>query len=123
MSRKNNLKHTIINQSGASSFDTKSTPTNIDYLDNAGIIFTYTGDLVGTLTVFVSNDKAEENPTRLPINWSTLDFGTAITGIDGTGTAVTLNFTFLPYSWIAIGYTATSGTGVITAKLTSKMVG
>lgn len=123
MSRKNNLKHTIINQSGAISFDTKLVPTNIDYLDNASIIFTYSGNLVGTLTIFVSNDKAEENSTRLPINWSTLDMGSAISGIDGTGTPVTLNFTFLPFSWIAVGYTATSGTGTITAKLTSKMVG
>jgi hypothetical protein len=123
MSRKNNLKHTIVNQSGATSFDTKLTPTNLDWLDNAGIIFTYTGNLVGTLVVYASNDKAEENLTRLPENWSTLDFGSAITGIDGTNTPVTLNLKFLPFSWIAIGYTATSGTGVITAKLTSKMVG
>lgn len=99
MSRKNNLKYTIVDAvDGSVNFDTFSTPTNIDYLDNAGLLVSYTGNLVGTLAVFVSNDKAEENPTRLPVEWVELDFGVAVDGIDGTGTALQFNLNQLPYS-------------------------
>lgn len=124
MGRKNVLKHTIVNaQSGATSFNTEATPTNVDFLDNCSLLVTYTGSLVGTLSILVSNDVAELNPTRLPINWVALNFGTTIDGIDGTGTTLQFNLNQLPYSWLAISYTATSGTGNITVKLTSKMLG
>lgn len=124
MSRKNNLKYTIVDAvDGSVNFDTFNTPTNIDYLDNAGLLVSYTGNLVGTLAVFVSNDKAEENTTRLPVEWVELDFGVAVDGIDGTGTALQFNLNQLPYSWLAVSYTATSGTGDMTIKLTSKMLG
>lgn len=124
MSRKNNLKFSIVDAvSGATDFDTFATPTNIDYLDNAGLLVTYTGSLVGALTVWVSNDKAEDNLTRLPETWVELDFGTTIDGIDGTGNALQFNLNQLPYSWLAVDYVATSGTGNMTVKLTSKMLG
>lgn len=123
MSRKNNLKHTLVNaQSGASSFDTKLTPTNVDYLDNCSLLISYTGTLVGVIKVYVSNDKAEENITRLPETWAALEFDSTIS-VDGTLTPITVNLNQVPFSWLAVGYVATSGAGNLTVKLTSKMLG
>ena len=113
MSRKNNLKHTLVNaQSGAASFDTKLTPTNVDYLDNCSLVISYTGTLVGAIKVYVSNDKAEENITRLPETWAALEFDSAI-AVDGTLTPITVNLNQVPFAAISFQYTNISGTGAL----------
>lgn len=123
MGRKNSHRYTIFqNQSASASFDNKNAATDVQFLDNMGIQVTWTGSPVGVLKVLVSNDVA--NPTDgIPVvNWSELDFGTAI-AIDNTNSDLIININQLPFKWIALEYVRTSGTGAITAQFTSKMVG
>lgn len=123
MGRKNSHRYTIFQaQSASASFDNKNAATDVQFLDNMGIQVTWTGTPVGVLKVLVSNDVA--NPTDgIPVvNWSELDFGTAIQ-IDNTNSDLLININQLPFKWIALEYVRTSGTGTITAQFTSKMVG
>jgi hypothetical protein len=121
VSRKNVYNYVILNGVDASiSFDTFSSPTTINFLDNAGIQIFWTGNPVGEFKVFVSNDKLQGN--ELPTNWSELDFGTSIL-IDSSNSDILINMNQLPFSYLAVSYEAASGSGVITANLTTKMVG
>lgn len=123
MARKDILKYTIIpTQSGASGFNTKANPTNLDYQDNISIQIFWTGSLVGQLKVFVSNDSVNVKLGQTVTNWSLLEFGTSIL-IDGTQSDIIININQNPFSWIALQWIPTSGTGNITAQLTSKQVG
>lgn len=124
MARKNTLKsYVLLNaQSTASSFDTYSNPTNIDYLDNVGIQVVWTGTTVGVLEVYGSNDDANAQQGKYPTNWSKFEFGATI-NVDATNSDLLIHMNQVPYSWIALKYTATSGTGTMTAKLPVKMVG
>ena len=124
MARKNTLKsYVLLNaQSTASSFDTYSNPTNIDYLDNVGIQVVWTGTTVGVLEVYGSNDDANAQQGKYPTNWSKFEFGATI-NVDTTNSDLLIHMNQVPYSWIALKYIATSGTGTMTAKLTVKMVG
>jgi len=124
MARKDTLKsYVLLNaQSTASSFDTYSNPTNVDYLDNVGIQVVWTGTTVGVLEVYGSNDAANAQQGKYPTNWSKFEFG-AVINVDTTNSDLLIHMNQLPYSWIALKYTATSGTGTMTAKLTVKMVG
>jgi len=124
MARKDTLKSYVLlnEQSTASSFDTYSNPTNIDYLDNVGIQVVWTGTTVGVLEVYGSNDAANAQQGKYPTNWSKFEFGATI-NVDTTNSDLLIHMNQVPYSWIALKYTATSGTGTMTAKLTVKMVG
>jgi hypothetical protein len=124
MARKDTLKsYVLLNaQSTASDFNTYTNPTNIDYLDNVGIQVVWTGTTVGTLEVYGSNDTANVQQGKYPTNWSKFEFGATI-NVDTTNSDLLIHMNQVPYSWIALKYTATSGTGTITAKLTVKMVG
>lgn len=124
MARKDTLKsYVLLNaQSTASNFDTYTNPTNIDYLDNVGIQVVWTGTSVGTLEVYGSNDTANVQQGTYPTNWSKFEFG-AVINVDTTNSDLLIHMNQVPYSWIALKYIATSGTGTITAKLTVKMVG
>lgn len=124
MARKNTLKsYVLLNaQSTASSFDTYSNPTNIDYLDNVGIQVVWTGTTVGVLEVYGSNDDANAQQGKYPTNWSKFEFGATI-NVDTTNSDLLIHMNQVPYSWIALKYTATSGTGTMTATITCKEVG
>lgn len=123
MSRKNILKYVMIdNQDGSVSFDTKSTPTCIDYQDNLSFQILWTGTLQGQLKVFVSNDKVDPKLGQQVTNWSELDFGTSII-LDSSNSDIIININQNPFSFIALEWNALSGTGNIFAQLTSRMVG
>ena len=123
MGRKDILKYQIVpTQSGATSFDTKLNPTCLDYQDNVSLQIYWTGSLVGEIQVFVSNDNVSPKLGQTVTNWSQLDFGSTLT-VDGTHTDMLININQNSFSFIAIGYVATSGTGNITAQLTSRMIG
>jgi hypothetical protein len=108
-------------QSAATNFDNFSKPTNVTWLDNAGITVQWTGSPVGTLEVYVSNDNAGPFPNYPVANWQKLDFGAPIV-IDGTNTNLLINMNQLPFNWLAMKYVSTSGTGTLSAQLTSKEV-
>lgn len=124
MARKDTLKsYVLLNaQSTASDFNTFTNPTNVDYLDNVGIQVIWTGTTVGVLEVYGFNDAANAQQGSYPSNWSKFEFGATI-NVDTTNSDLLIHMNQLPYSWIALKYVATSGTGTMTAKLTVKMVG
>ena len=128
MGRKNNLKSYLILEdvSLGASFDTFDNPTNIDFLDNAGLqLFWDTGGTpLGVFEVWVSNDPGNTNPqANVPVvNWTKLDFGNTI-AINSSDTSHIINMNQLPFSWIAVKYTRTSGTGTISGLLTVKTNG
>lgn len=140
MSRKNVLiGYNILNTAGvagrsmAASFDTFSTPTNINYQDNGGLLLSWpaTGSPVGIVEIYVSNDSGTvDGSAQHPVvNWSRLAFsdesGTVVTNVAITAGGGTHNLSFnqIPFSWIALKYIRTSGTGTLTGKLTLKQVG
>lgn len=117
MGHKNLLNGAIIfnGQDASVSFDSKSNPINTSLFDATGIQVSWTGNPVGILKVFVSNDQTK------PSKWSLLDFGAPIP-VDATNSDLIIEINSR-FSWIALDYTATSGTGTLTAKLTAKEYG
>jgi hypothetical protein len=126
MGRKNNLKSYNLFENGggdmSADFDTFATPTNIDYLDNAGILLNWDNATtpVGVFEILVSKDKALQG--QFPTNWNKLEFGNTI-AINGTEDNHIINMNQLSFSWLAVKYTRTSGSGTLGAVMTVKMVG
>lgn len=121
--RKNELSsYEIFKAADASlSLDNKLNPTNVTWLDNAGISVQWTGNPVGEMKVWVSNDAANPKEGRHVQNWTELDFGTPVI-IDGTNQNLIINMNQLPFVWLAVGFEQTSGAGTLSAQLTSKEV-
>ena len=123
MGRKDILKYNVIpTQSGASTFDTKSNPTCVDYLDNMSFQIMWTGSLEGILKIWVSNDKVDPKQGQTVTNWSQYEPTTTL-AIDGSYTDMLINIALIDFSFVALEYVATSGTGNITANLTGRMIG
>lgn len=85
--------------------------TTIERMDNIEILVSWTGTSpVGTLTVQRSPDQ---------VTWYPLDFGSSIPISGNTGThEIYINQLATPY--IECVYTAVSGTGIITASISTK---
>jgi hypothetical protein len=123
MGRKDILKYNIIpTQSGAATFDTKSNPTCVDYLDNCSLQIMWTGSLVGEIRIWVSNDKVTPSLGQTVTNWSRYEASTTMS-VSGSYTDMLINIAVIDFSFIAIEYVATSGTGNITANITGRMIG
>lgn len=119
--RKNELSsYTQLSEVDASTdHDNFSNPTGINWLDNAGIIVKWTGTPIGVFHVWVSNDK--KDPDGIVPSWTELDFGTSVV-VDNTNSSIAINMNQLPFTWLAVSYEATSGTGTLTSVLTIKEV-
>lgn len=116
MARKNVLKNwAMFGSSGAdlSLALVTSSETSGLYMDNIGIVLTWTGSPVGVLAIQHSNDN---------VNWLDLDFGSPI-NIDGTATNHFVSINQFPGDYIRAVYTKTSGTGNLKASLTMKQIG
>jgi hypothetical protein len=124
--RKNSHSHTLRDgTSGSTSLDMSANittePTNVQYSDNVGLFFTWTGSSpIGTVYVDVSNDKVSGD--NEPTNWATLDFGSTV-GITGNADTGLININQVPFSWLRVRYTRTSGSGTLTINLTTKQTG
>lgn len=97
-----------------------SRSTVVEQLDKAGIVLEWTGSSpVGTVSVEgrLGNDQTATNT-----DWHALDFGSTIS-ISGSSGSHTLVLEELPWTELRIKYTATSGTGNLTATLLSKDIG
>lgn len=124
MSRKNFHRYTPFKDQDASvGFDNKTKPTNIGHLDNFGLQVLWSDPtLVGELKVFVSNDSANPEQGEPIVNWSELDFGAPLF-VDSTNTDLLININQNPYTWMAVEWVPTSGTGNLTVNYSMKMVG
>lgn len=107
------------------SFDTFTTPINVDFLDNAGFLVEW--DIgaapVGELEFWVSNyNKNKVNAIPMTsADFYKLEFATPIL-ISVAETKHVISFNQLPFSWIAVRYARTSGDGTMYIKSTIKEV-
>jgi len=96
----------------------------VQFTDNIGIQFVWTGAPFGTFGVDVSND-ATFNQSGLVSDgdWTPMVLTSpqppVAAGTSGNGS---ISLTQLPFAFMRVTYTAVSGTGNCTAKLTSKPV-
>jgi hypothetical protein len=115
VARKNTLKAFKMLDAGDVSGNLQSATTNVLNLDKASISVTWTGSSpVGTLEVLARNGEDDA--------WSALNFGSAIS-ISGNSGDHRILLNEMPFTDIRIDYTATSGTGSLTAIITAKQVG
>lgn len=93
-----------------------SSITNVEQLDQATIHINWTGTApVGEITVEARNGSSD--------SWYELDFGAAAITVSGASGDHQILFSQMPFTDIRLQYTATSGTGSLTARLTMKTVG
>ena len=115
MGRKNVVKSYKMIEAGDLASNIESTTTNVINLDKASIHLKWSGTSpIGTITVEAQNGEND--------SWYELDFGSSI-NISGASGDHQIIFNELPFTSIRIQYTATSGTGEITATYTAKVTG
>lgn len=127
MGRKSNLKqyHSVTNGSMAANIT--SPVSSIEFLDNIGAQFNWTGSPVGYFQVQVSADyNQDQNGNVINAgNWTPIYFadtriaGTNIPTTLGSPIFVDLNQLSAPY--IRIVYTRTSGSGTLNAYICAKV--
>lgn len=78
---------------------------DLSRMDNVGLEVTYTGTPTGTFQVMVSNSG---------INFYALTFNPALAQPAGSAGGYAVNMNQLPFRYIMLQYTNTSGTGVLT---------
>lgn len=83
----------------------------IRQMDNVGIEVTWTGSPTGALSVMCSNSG---------INFYALTFSPALGQPSGSAGGYLINMTALPFQYLYLQYTNTSGSGLITAYVQSK---
>ncbi len=90
-----------------------STPTNIQNLDNVGLQVSWTGTAVGTFAVQCSIDG---------VTYDSLTFNPALTQPAGTPGGYLIDLNQLPFPWLQVTYTNTSGSGTLTVSIFGKDV-
>ena len=120
MSRRN-LNHKMIDNLSIAVNQTSSI-TIVDGIDEAIIIVTWTGSSpVGVITIEASNSKADEFTKGTEV-YEVLDFASAI-NVSGNSGSHQINFTALPFRAMRFVYTASSGTGNLTAHVNGASIG
>lgn len=122
--RKNSLsQYKIISAGDMSLTSITSKVTNIQYLDNIGMQFNFTGAPVGTFDVQVSGDYLTDELGNIISagNWISVNLPQQPVASGAAGSIyVDLNQLSAPY--IRAVYTKTSGTGTLNAFITAKML-
>lgn len=112
----------LVVTAGSMAASITSLVTNIQYMDDVVYQIQWTGTPVGTFTVQVSEDYQQSGGTVLNAGtWTTLTLSSAITAAGSADQAI-LDLNQLPYSWIRLVYTRTSGTGTLNAYISAKAV-
>jgi len=125
-SRKNTLLSYKTVVAGDMSGNITSPVTNIQFLDNVGIQFNFSGSPVGYFQVQVSIDYAQDmlgNITNAG-NWTPLFF-TQLSSSNiptSSGSPIYLDLSELSAPWIRSVYTATSGSGTLNSFITAKEI-
>lgn len=133
-SRKNNLQKFKTIDAGVmtSTNVLTSSVTSIQFLDDIGIQFNWSGSPVGNFRVQVSADHDQDamSPANVTVagNWVPLLFtywngSIFVTSYDiptSLGSSIYLDLALLSAPWIRIIYTNTSGSGVLDAFITAK---
>lgn len=125
MSRKNNLRQfRTITDGDMSASTITSAVTNIQFLDNIAIqLNIVTANAIGNFTVEVSVDYSQDDNGNVTNagHWVpvTLSPSPAATGTDSQ---IYIDLNQLASPWIRVKYTKTSGTGVLNAYISAKML-
>lgn len=131
--RKNILSvYDIISSGNMSVSSLTSLVTSIQYLDDVGIQFTWSGSPTGTFAVEVSADYAVDingNVTNsgnwVPLTftyWSGTAFVTAFSIPSSVGSPIYLDLALLSAPYIRAVYTKSAGSGTLQAVITAKQV-
>lgn len=113
MPRKNVITPTKIFENGDMSGNLVSAEYDTQWMDNVGIIVAWNGTTpVGAITIDVKNGDSE---------WSELDFGSTIDITGNTGNH-NININQTPFEKFRVNYNFGSGTGLINAVMTAKML-
>jgi len=130
MGRKNNLKSFAIINAQSMASNITSSVTDIQWLDDIGIQFVWSGSPTGNFQILVSADYNNQSPTTPTGNFVPL----TVTYYNGTtfitsnmiptslGSPIYVDLALLSAPFIQVSYTG-SGTGTLTATITAKMIG
>lgn len=109
-----------------------SSVTDIQFLDDIGIQFTWSGSPVGDFSIEISanynqdylgNVETVGNWVPLTLTyWNGLSFVTDTTVPTSVGSPIYIDLALLSAPFIRVIYTKTSGTGTLQATITAKMV-
>lgn len=131
--RHNNLlSYQTITAGNMASASVTSAVTSIQFLDNVGYQFSWSGSPVGTFALQVSADYAQDsngNVTNtgnwVPLlftYWDGAAFVTSYTVPTSVGSPIYLDLALLSAPWIRAVYTKSSGSGTLTGTVTAKQV-
>lgn len=131
--RKNNLLSFVTIAAGnMASASITSAVTSIQFLDNIGYQFSWTGSPVGTFALQVSADYAQDSNGNVtnPGNWVPLTFTywdgaafvTAFSIPTSVGSPIYLDLALLSAPYIRAVYTRSSGSGTLTGTVTAKQI-
>lgn len=132
-SRKNNLlSYKSITDGDMSLSSITSAVTNIQFLDDIGYQFNWTGSPVGTISLQVSSDYAQDflgNVTNagnwIPLvftYWNGTIFVTNTSLPTSVGSPIYVDLALLSSPWIRAVYSRTSGTGTLNSFVTAKEI-
>lgn len=109
-----------------------SPATSIQFLDDIGAQFNWTGAPVGTFSVQISADYAQDSEGNIqnPGNWISIIFtywnGTIFVTSNSipttVGSPIYLDLALLSAPWIRFVYTSVSGSGTLNSFITAKSV-
>lgn len=116
------LNHKMLDSADISTTQTQNGHTNVEGVDEATIMVEWSGTApVGVISVQASNSEQDEFTKGTEV-WYDLDFGASIDVTGATGDHQ-INFTAMPFKAIRFVYTATSGTGTMTAHINATSLG
>lgn len=100
-----------------------SSVTNIVYLDNIGVQFNFTGNATGNFAVQISADYKQDNNGNVlnPGSWVNMDLDPAPAAA-GVADNIYVDIIGTSAPWMRFQYSHGSGSGVLSAWVTAKMV-
>lgn len=121
--RKNNLRLYQNITAASMAGNVTSTVTNIQFLDNIAVQLNFTGTPVGTFTVQVSADYAQDDLGNVTNsgNWIPITLN-PVPSAAGTADQIFIDLNQLAAPWIRVVYTRTSGSGTLNSFITGKML-
>lgn len=135
MSKKSQLtKFRSIVSGDMSAASITSSVSSIEFVDDIGIQFNWTGSPVGVFSVQISIDYTQDTSSSPNVqvagNWVdlVLTYWNGAAWVTGTsipatvGSPIYIDLPLLSAPWIRCKYTKTSGTGTLSAFLTTKSV-
>lgn len=106
-----NLYHQFTSQAVSGTTTYTSAVTNIAQQHNIGLDVRFTGTMSGTFSVLCSNDG---------VVFSALSFSPSLTQPSGSNLQYLIDLNQVPFAYIQVSYTNSSGSGTLTSILSSK---